>query len=86
MTTPSLGRFEHPERAALYDDRVRKIIPGYDILHQLTDVILSAELPEEASLLIIGAGTGQELLQLSQAHPGWRFTAIEPAQPMAAIA
>jgi tRNA (cmo5U34)-methyltransferase len=86
MTDQIVRRFEQPERAAGYDDRVRKIIPGYDILHQIVHVVLSAELPAEASVLVVGAGTGQELLQMSQAHSGWRFTAIEPAKPMADIA
>ena len=97
MTSPSIceynrqmthqpGRFDHPERAAAYDERIGKILPGYDVLHRMVDVILSAELPEEASLLIVGAGTGHELVLLAQKHPGWRFTAVEPAAPMIAIA
>jgi tRNA (cmo5U34)-methyltransferase len=84
--TDSKGRFENAERAAAYDERIRKTIPGYDVLHQMMDVMLSAQLSDEASVLVVGAGTGQELLTLSQAHPGWRFTAIEPAKPMIEIA
>ncbi len=84
MTTPPL-RFD-AGRAAAYDDRIRKMIPGYETLHRLAEVVLSEELADDASVLVVGAGTGQELLQLAAAHPAWRFQAVEPSEAMAALA
>jgi len=40
------------------------------------------ELPEEANILCVGAGTGMEVLALTQEHPKWRFTLVEPSPAM----
>lgn len=41
-----------------------------------------AELPEDANILCVGAGTGDELIYLASRNPGWTFTAVEPSGPM----
>lgn len=69
------------ERAASYDKRFAKLAPMKDALHLLIRMVLS-ELPADARILCIGAGTGSELIYLAQAFPQWRFTAVEPAAPM----
>jgi tRNA (cmo5U34)-methyltransferase len=69
------------ERASAYDKRFAKLAPLRDAIHLLMHMILS-ELPTDAHILCIGAGTGAELLYLAQNFPKWRFTAVEPAAPM----
>lgn len=69
------------ERAAAYDSRFDKLSPLRDALHLQMRAVL-ADLPEEARILCVGAGTGAELLYLAQQFPTWRFTAVEPAEPM----
>ena len=65
-----------------YDQHIRKLIPGYELVHQQILAILQAHLPEDAHVLIIGAGTGYELSYLLQAFPQCRFTVTELSQPM----
>ncbi len=67
---------------ASYDDHIRKLIPGYELVHQQIEAILSIELPETAHILIVGCGTGYELSYLLQRHPHWTFTAIDPSAAM----
>lgn len=69
------------ERASSYDKQAAKLAPMRDALHFLIRMVLS-ELPADARILCIGAGTGSELIDLAQTFPQWRFTAVEPAAPM----
>lgn len=71
------------ERAASYDRRMAKFAPVRDNLHLLMRMIL-AGLPDHARVLCVGAGSGEELMALATAYPGWCFTAVEPAAAMLA--
>ena len=55
-----------------------------DALHLLTSAVL-ADLPPDAHILCVGAGTGQELIYLATKFPGWRFAVVEPSPPMLEI-
>ena len=74
------------DRAKSYDQRIVQAIPGYAVLHKLAGTILAAELLKEASLLIVGAGTGMEILEWGPEHEAWHFTASDPSPDMLAIA
>ena len=67
---------------ASYDDHIRKLIPGYELVHQQIEAILSTELKETAHILVVGCGTGYELSYLLQRYPDWTFTAIDPSTAM----
>ncbi|MCX6048907.1 MAG: class I SAM-dependent methyltransferase, partial [Chloroflexi bacterium] len=69
------------QQAASYDQQWRKLAPINDALHLLTSTVLS-ELPPQAKILCVGAGTGAEILYLAQKFPEWRFTAVEPSTAM----
>ncbi|CBN56148.1 MULTISPECIES: class I SAM-dependent methyltransferase [Kamptonema] len=69
------------ERASSYDKRFAKFAPLRDALHLLISLVLS-ELPADARILCVGAGTGLELIDLAKRFPQWQFTAVEPAAPM----
>jgi tRNA (cmo5U34)-methyltransferase len=69
------------ERAAAYDQDAAKFAPLVEALHFLIRLIL-ADLPADARILCVGAGTGTELINLAQTFPQWHFTAVEPAAPM----
>ncbi len=81
MPSPLHAAFTDKEMAASYDERFAKLGPMKEALHLVTGGVL-AELPEEARVLCVGAGTGAELLVLARKFPGWRFTAVEPATAM----
>ncbi|MEZ4239713.1 MAG: class I SAM-dependent methyltransferase [Myxococcota bacterium] len=67
--------------AAHYDRQFAALQPLKDALHLCVDVAF-APLPADARILVVGAGTGAELLALAERHPGWTFTGVDPAQAM----
>ncbi|MCS3805929.1 tRNA (cmo5U34)-methyltransferase [Chromobacterium alkanivorans] len=69
-----------------YDERIARLIPGYALLHQLSEALLAGLLPADARVLVVGAGTGSDTLALARRHPGWRFCAQDPSADMLAIA
>lgn len=67
--------------AEAYDQRFAKLAPMRDALHLLTGAVL-ADLPGDARILCVGAGTGQELIYLARKFPAWTFAVVEPSAPM----
>lgn len=74
--------FSSPKVVEEYDQHIRKLIPGYEIIHQQVDAILQSALPPHAHILIVGCGTGYELEYLLKRHPSWEFTAVDPSFTM----
>src|SRR5262245_30065050 len=72
------------QHAAGYDQRFAKVAAMRDALHLLTAAVFG-DLPADARVLCVGAGTGAEVLYFAQRFPGWRFTAVEPSGPMLAV-
>ncbi|MGH8145730.1 MAG: class I SAM-dependent methyltransferase [Rhodanobacteraceae bacterium] len=69
------------QQAAGYDDHQAKMAPILDGLYFVLDSVLS-DLPDDARILCVGAGTGAEMAHLAKKFPGWRFTAVEPSSAM----
>ncbi|CAB1214148.1 class I SAM-dependent methyltransferase [Acinetobacter bouvetii] len=65
-----------------YDLHIRKLIPGYDLVHQQIKALLKTYVDEYAHVLIIGCGTGHELGYLLELFPNWTFTATELSETM----
>ncbi|WP_346838423.1 class I SAM-dependent methyltransferase [Microbulbifer sp. SAOS-129_SWC] len=69
------------QQAATYDQQWQKTAALNKALHLLMGAVF-AELPEDAHLLCVGAGTGAELLYLAERFPRWRFTLVDPSSGM----
>lgn len=74
------------EQATHYNSRIMRLVPGYELLHQLTNAQLKATLNDNAHILVVGAGTGKEILALAALNPTWQFTAQDTSSDMLAIA
>lgn len=69
------------QQAPGYDKQWARMAPIRDGLHFLLESVF-AELPTDARILCVGAGTGAELAHLATKFPHWRFTAVEPSGAM----
>lgn len=69
------------QQASSYDKQWAKMAPIRDGLYLLLASIF-ADLPADARILCVGAGTGAELAHLARTFPRWRFTAVDPSGAM----
>lgn len=74
--------FHSPQVVEGYDQHIRKLIPGYELLHLQIQAILNIYLAQDAHVLVVGCGTGYELSYLLAQHPNCRFTAVDPSLTM----
>ncbi|PIG92992.1 class I SAM-dependent methyltransferase [Gloeocapsopsis sp. IPPAS B-1203] len=75
-----------PVASTEYDARARKALPGYEEMHTMALSFLKLHLPETANLLIVGAGTGMELVKLGKSNSQWQLLGVDPSNNMLAIA
>jgi tRNA (cmo5U34)-methyltransferase len=78
--------FDDPEKVAAYEQGPRWFVPAYEASHDMAAVLLQEFVPETAHILVVGAGGGIELAALARAGAQWRFTGVDPAEPMLAMA
>lgn len=84
----SVSKFDN-SRAQEYERQSRIALAGYEACHELSACMLSAVLEPGSSrhVLVVGAGgTAQEIQACAALEPAWRFTAVDPSQPMLAQA
>jgi tRNA (cmo5U34)-methyltransferase len=81
-----LDMFSDRERIAHYADGPRRFTPGIEAVHRMTSLLLAEHAPDDAHVLVLGAGGGLELKALAQAQAGWHFTGVDPAGPMLDLA
>jgi tRNA (cmo5U34)-methyltransferase len=83
--SPSVAFAFDATRAEAYDNQFELIRDIKRALHLLLRVNF-ARLPEDARILVVGAGTGDEVRYLAPIFPGWRFTLVDPSEAMLNVA
>lgn len=68
-----------------YDKMAQIALPGYEAMHIMALSCLRSHLPKTANLLIVGAGTGMELVKFGS-NPEWQMLGVDPSSNMLAIA
>ncbi|WP_223553749.1 class I SAM-dependent methyltransferase [Lysinibacillus sphaericus] len=69
-----------------YEKGIRRTLPSYDAMLRLTHTFYHSTLPEQAEFLIVGSGSGNEILQFAEKRPHWSFVCIDPSSAMLQIA
>lgn len=83
MTTENNQIFDRT-MAQEYDQRFQKIAAMRAALHLCLKILLQ-DMPEQARVLVVGAGTGLEIVDLANVFPKWHFTAVDPSPDMLAV-
>ncbi|HWO96453.1 MAG TPA: class I SAM-dependent methyltransferase [Bacillus sp. (in: firmicutes)] len=75
------------QMALAYDKNTRISIPTYDSLLAMVQSYFRAQLGEKAaSVLVTGAGGGNELSAWGPSNPRWTFTGVDPSEEMIQVA
>ena len=69
-----------------YEALARRVIPGYRTLFPMFTAIIEPDLPAGARVLVVGAGTGVELVTLKRARPDLRLHGVDPSGQMLELA
>jgi tRNA (cmo5U34)-methyltransferase len=69
-----------------YDTRIRHFCGAYEEIFKLSHCCLSAILPQYARVLVVGAGTGMEIMELAPLNPGWSLYGVDPSGDMLSLA
>ncbi len=69
-----------------YEKGIRRTLPSYDAMLRLIQTFYHYRLSENANMLVVGAGSGNEIIQLAEGRPHWSFTGIDPSESMLTIA
>lgn len=78
--------FGDPQAVARYTEGPPRIVPGYEGMQRMTTILLAERVPENARVLVLGAGGGLELKAFAEAHPGWILDGVDPASEMLRLA
>jgi len=72
--------------ASSYAEGPPRQVPGYSSLHRMVSLLLAERTPQDGRVLVLGAGGGQELKALAEAHSGWTFEGVDPSPDMLHLA
>lgn len=78
--------FSDPEAVARYAEGPVRQVPGFLGLLQMAGILLAERTPDDAHVLVLGAGGGLELKAFAETQPGWRFCGVDPSAEMLGLA
>jgi tRNA (cmo5U34)-methyltransferase len=81
-----VAHFADPAAAERYAEGPPRLVPGFADLHRMSGILLAERAPENARVLVLGAGGGLELKAFATAQPGWSFDGVDPAGAMLQLA
>lgn len=78
--------FSDPQAVANYTEGPPRFVPGYNAMLSMAAILLAERAPDDARILVLGAGGGLELTAFAQAQPRWSFDGVDPSAAMLALA
>ncbi|WP_152539761.1 class I SAM-dependent methyltransferase [Afipia sp. P52-10] len=81
-----MDAFADPQAVAHYADGPPRFVPGYQAMQRMAALLLAERSPDDARVLVLGAGGGLELRAFAEAYPDWSFDGVDPSAPMLKLA
>ena len=69
-----------------YEALARQVIPGYRTLFPMVAAIVDPDLPPASRVLVVGAGTGIEMVTLKRIRPDLGVHGVDPSEQMLELA
>lgn len=80
------AHFSDPQAVARYAQGPPRLVPGFADLLRMTTLLVAERAPDNARVLVVGAGGGLELKAFAEAHSGWTFNGVDPSGEMLDLA
>lgn len=74
------------QAARNYADGPPRQVPGFAGIHRMMNLLLAETIPDDAQILVLGAGGGLEIKAMADFRSGWRFSGIDPSADMLNLA
>lgn len=74
------------QAARHYAEGPPRQVPGFAGLHRMMNLLLAETVPDDAQILVLGAGGGLEIQALADFRPGWLFSGVDPSADMLQLA
>lgn len=81
-----MDAFSDPQAVARYAEGPPRLVPGLADLQRMVTLLLAERAPDDARILVLGAGGGLEIKVFAEARPGWRFDGVDPSAEMLDLA
>lgn len=81
-----MDAFSDPKAVARYAEGPPRLVPGFAALQRMVMLLLAERAPDDARILILGAGGGLEIKAFAETRPGWSFDGIDPSAEMINLA
>jgi tRNA (cmo5U34)-methyltransferase len=82
----SSSYFQDAAAVSNYADRTRRLVPGWSDLQRMAGLLVAERAPEQANVLVVGAGGGAELTTFARMYSQWRFVGVDPSASMLELA
>lgn len=78
--------FSDPQAVARYAEGPPRLVPGFADMQRMIMLLLAERAPDNARVLVLGAGGGLEIKAFAEAQPGWQFDGVDPSVEMLTLA
>lgn len=81
-----MDAFSDSAAVARYADGPPRLVPGFAGLHRMVTLLIAERAPDDARILVLGAGGGLEIKAFAETRPGWSFDGVDPSAEMLDLA